>query len=133
MQFTEVFESEHLSLDQFERWVRQRWPRELMFALQFYDDTEWLGEDTSAIDRLVAIPVLGMAGETGEMIDHFKKAMRDRTYDSTALKLEIGDALHYLTVLSYIAGFSLEEIAAGNVRKLQARDEAKGGTYGQAV
>jgi NTP pyrophosphatase (non-canonical NTP hydrolase) len=68
------------------------------------------------------IAVMGLAGETGEIIDEIKKIYRDGKAPGEALKLEMGDALHYLTVLAHSYGWSLEELMRANVAKLVERD-----------
>ena len=65
---------------------------------------------------------LGLGGETGEVLDILKKARRDcTTPDMTHLAEEIGDVLWYIANLCTAFGFSLEDIAEGNKRKLIQR------------
>lgn len=68
------------------------------------------------------IAALGLAGEVGEVIEHLKKHMRDGKHPGDALKLELGDVLHYLTVLAGAYGWTLDELAQANIAKLEARD-----------
>ena len=73
-------------------------------------------------------PTLGLAGETGEVTEKIKKALRDDNNiitDSrkTELTKELGDVLWYLTQLSTELGLSLEEVAANNLSKLFSRQE----------
>ena len=67
------------------------------------------------------IMATGLTGEAGEVMEHLKKFIRDGRLDKEALKLELGDVLFYLTRTAQWAGFSLEEIAQGNIDKLEAR------------
>jgi NTP pyrophosphatase (non-canonical NTP hydrolase) len=50
-----------------------------------------------------------------------KHAFQSRELNREQLKLELGDALWCLVVTAKSAGISLEDVAAANVAKLQAR------------
>ena len=74
-------------------------------------------------------PALGLAGETGEICEKIKKAIRDEGGTISAerkmlLSKELGDVLWYVATLATELGLGLEEIAAGNLAKLAARKEA---------
>ena len=74
-------------------------------------------------------PALGLAGETGEVCEKLKKAIRDdggKVSDErrSLLAKELGDVLWYIATLSTELGLDLEAIAAGNLAKLAARKEA---------
>ena len=74
-------------------------------------------------------PALGLAGETGEICEKIKKAIRDEGGTISAerkmlLSKELGDVLWYVATLATELGLELEEIAAGNLAKLAARKEA---------
>lgn len=65
---------------------------------------------------------LGLAGETGEVVELVKKArFHAKPLDVTHLREEIGDVLWYLTDLCTQAGFTLADAAADNAAKLRAR------------
>lgn len=71
-------------------------------------------------------PTLGLVGETGEVAEKIKKALRDdnglvSAEKKVELQKELGDVLWYLSQLASELGLSLEEIAAGNLAKLQSR------------
>ncbi|MDR0993721.1 MAG: nucleoside triphosphate pyrophosphohydrolase family protein [Verrucomicrobiota bacterium] len=71
-------------------------------------------------------PALGLAGETGEVCEKLKKAIRDDggiiTLDRRVmLAKELGDVLWYLSALCTELGLSLEAVAAENLEKLAAR------------
>lgn len=77
-------------------------------------------------------PVLGLAGEAGEVADKFKKLMRDKGVsgfdgivfeDREALKLELGDTLWYLSEIAVRLGFMLSDVACSNLDKLYDRAE----------
>lgn len=69
---------------------------------------------------------LGLTGEAGEVVENTKKLLRD---DQTKLTEErrqkflgeLGDVLWYLANLSDALGYSLEDVAAYNLQKLQKR------------
>lgn len=88
------------------------------------------------------IAAAGLLGETGEIIEHLKKQVRDGKFDHEAVLLELGDALFYLTRLSqtlssgstrikeafyyleHLAGalgYTMPAVAEANVKKLEAR------------
>ena len=65
---------------------------------------------------------LGIAGEAGEVADLIKKHLyHGHALYGAELAEELGDLLFYMHWLSHLSGFTLAEIAAGNVRKLAAR------------
>lgn len=81
----------------------------------------------------VVYPALGLAGETGEVVDEIKKLVRyqeegqyltlniggkDRT---ESLKLELGDVMWYWVNLVQDLGFDPEEIFQKNYDKLRER------------
>ena len=83
----------------------------------------------------VIYPALGLASEAGEVAGKIKKVLRDQGGDFEkapleAIKDELGDVLWYVAVLAADLGLALEEIAADNVAKLEARMER--GTIGGA-
>lgn len=64
----------------------------------------------------------GLAEESGEVLSLVRKhAFQGRPLDRERLKLELGDALWCLAMTAQSVGFSLEQVAAGNIAKLQAR------------
>ena len=70
--------------------------------------------------------VLGIAGEAGEISDHYKKNLRGDTSTDQLKELvtkEIGDVLFYLTVLAHHHGMSLAGVMALNRDKLLSRRE----------
>ena len=73
-------------------------------------------------------PALGLAGESGEVVEKIKKLFRDDNGVLTAerkalLEKELGDVLWYLTQLASDAGLSLEGVAKNNLEKLFSRKE----------
>ena len=71
-------------------------------------------------------PALGLAGESGEVCEKIKKAIRDddgvMTDERRALlSKELGDVLWYIATLATELGLDLDTIAAENLAKLAAR------------
>jgi NTP pyrophosphatase (non-canonical NTP hydrolase) len=66
--------------------------------------------------------IMGLAGETGELIDLLKKEwFHGHTVSETEKKKELGDIFHYLFGLCEMLGFTSEEVATLNVMKLAER------------
>ena len=73
-------------------------------------------------------PLLGLAGETGEIFEKLKKVIRDEKGKISdekldLLKKEIGDVLWYLATLSTELGLDFNQIAEENIQKLFSRKE----------
>lgn len=65
---------------------------------------------------------LGLAGETGEVVDMIKKHLIfNKPLDTDKLKKELGDVLWYMSVIIHEIGSSYEEIMQMNAEKLDAR------------
>lgn len=67
--------------------------------------------------------VLNLAGEVGELNSLMAKAIRDgRKFDyDINVKKELGDALWSIAIIALDHGFTLQEVADGNVSKLSNR------------
>jgi len=85
------------------------------------------------------VPLLGLAGEAGQLLSEYKKRLRDgpshvRFVDR--VHEELGDILWYIANVASKYGLDLDEIAAANLAKTRARfGEGSGvvlGTCGQA-
>ena len=73
-------------------------------------------------------PVLGLAGETGEVVEKVKKIFRDDGGKVTIRKKEeiqkeLGDILWYLSQVATEFGLSFNEVAKANLDKLRSRVE----------
>lgn len=73
-------------------------------------------------------PTLGLAGESGEIAEKIKKAIRDDGGKMTderraALRKELGDVLWYLAAMCSELGLSLADVAQANLDKLSKRRE----------
>ncbi len=81
-------------------------------------------ESLEADPRSIMIPLLGMAGEVGELLGEHKKWLRDgesyRLFPER-VKEELGDVLWYLSNVATKHGLSLEEVADFNLSKTARR------------
>jgi NTP pyrophosphatase (non-canonical NTP hydrolase) len=92
-------------------------------------DLKWLHnqnvvrEDTEGLDLGgVLNGCLGLAGESGEVLDMVKKCVfHEKKMDKYHLKKELGDVMWYVAMLCESFGFDLDEILQMNVDKLKAR------------
>lgn len=86
-----------------------------------WTDDVWKGnpfEETT--ERDIAIAALGLTGEAGEVVEYFKKHLRDGkdiAYNND-LAHELGDVLFYWVRLCRVAGFDPSDIMEANVHKL---------------
>lgn len=65
---------------------------------------------------------LGLAGESGEVVEHVKKyAFHGRKFDFAYMQRELGDVLFYLTAFCNDLGFTLEDVMQTNIDKLKER------------
>jgi len=76
----------------------------------------------------IIYPALGLCGEAGEVAEKVKKVLRDNKGLFTDEKLkeiakELGDVLWYISNTASDIGFSLEEVAQGNIDKLKSRQQ----------
>ena len=76
----------------------------------------------------VVYPVLGLAGETGEVADKIKKIWRDKNNiisdeDKLEIKKEMGDILWYLSQLATELQIDFDDVADTNVLKIKSRQE----------
>ena len=80
----------------------------------------------------IIYPALGLGDEAGEVLGKVKKWLRgdDGNIEGemseerrNALKLEIGDVLWYLAILTRDLGFEFNDVAEANIEKLKSRKE----------
>ena len=72
--------------------------------------------------------VLGIGGETGELLEKVKKLFRDDYGEVTeerrkAIALEMGDILWYMARLCDHLGIKFDDVAFMNIEKLQSRQK----------
>ena len=84
--------------------------------------------------RSILVPLLGMAGEVGELLGEHKKWLRDgdsyKMYPDR-VKEELGDLLWYLSNVATKHGLTLEEVADFNLNKTGRRWQPIGAGTGQ--
>lgn len=73
-------------------------------------------------------PVIGLAGEVGELCNKVKKILRDKEgipgpEQQAAISAELGDCLWYIAEVATQFGLSLDKVAAANVDKLNSRKQ----------
>lgn len=80
------------------------------------------GVTNASNENLILNGAMGLCGESGEIIDLLKKNMfQGHDVDKEHLAKECGDVLWYIAVLAKGLGYSLDEIAFLNVKKLRKR------------
>jgi NTP pyrophosphatase (non-canonical NTP hydrolase) len=70
------------------------------------------------------VPLLGLAGEAGELLSEYKKQLRDgeaHVLHKERIAEELGDLLWYIANVASKYGLSLSEIASKNLEKTQGR------------
>jgi len=88
--------------------------------------TDVFGGERSIGSQAFFSKLLGLAGETGEIADKFKKIYRDNEGKMSkeqvmGIKKELGDVLWYLAVISEYLDLSFAEVAELNIEKLASR------------
>ena len=70
----------------------------------------------------IAIAAMGLAGESGELIDHLKKVIgHGHAVDKDYLTKELGDILWYVAEIATVSGIDLGDVAIANEKKLRMR------------
>lgn len=75
-----------------------------------------------------SFPMIGLAGETGEVAEKIKKIIRDKNgvvddVSRSEVEKELGDVLWYLSQIASEFGLSLDDVASSNIEKIQSRRE----------
>lgn len=103
-------------------------PMEPQYADSAFDEYRKAAERTrptdSSFNDYIANAALGLAGETGELVDAVKKELfHGKPYKENQAKVldEAGDVLFYLDWLAGSYGLTLQEVANHNINKLKAR------------
>lgn len=73
-------------------------------------------------------PALGLAGESGEVLEKIKKLVRNKNgqhdeADREAISAELGDVLWYIAQLATEFDLNLDQVAEKNITKLFSRLE----------
>jgi NTP pyrophosphatase (non-canonical NTP hydrolase) len=85
-----------------------------------------LSERTMCIERgpsaLLPNFAMGLAGETGELVDLLKKNLfHGHKLELAKAEKELGDVLFYVAGICSVLGLQLDVVAAANVEKLRQR------------
>lgn len=95
-----------------------------------FNEYQDLAETTAvySTNYTLIYPALGLAGETGEVVEKVKKLVRDNNAVADekfieGIKKELGDVLWYVAILARDCGLKLDDIAQGNYEKLKDRKE----------
>lgn len=88
-----------------------------------YVEKMWFSGKGRPESEGLMIASLGLAGETGEVMELLKKRIRDGTYDRISLTKELGDILYYWCKIGGYFGITPDEIMSTNVDKLNSRKD----------
>ena len=71
----------------------------------------------------IIYPALGLGGESGEVLEKIKKGIRDKggNFDKEDIIRELGDVLWYLCATADDLGYTLDDVAWANIKKLEDR------------
>lgn len=73
-------------------------------------------------NQAIANYSMGIAGESGELIDHLKKhVFHGHELDKEYIKKELGDILWYVAAIASTLEIELDEVASKNIEKLLKR------------
>ena len=76
------------------------------------------------VGSAIMVPILGLAGEVGELLNEYKKRLRDgeaHTRFPDRVSEELGDILWYVAQTATKFGLDLNDVAERNLEKAQAR------------
>ena len=81
-------------------------------------------EDDTKNHKSITVPMLGLAGESGQLLTEYKKHLRDgdaHELYKERVSEELGDLLWYISNIASKFDLSLEKIAAKNLKKVKSR------------
>lgn len=99
------------NIDDFAKWTRSNW-----FALE-----EKFDNLTPLDERDLNIMSLGLPEEVGEVLAILKRRVRDGKFDELALKKELGDVVHYWSMMCNFFGIKPSEVIDLNIEKINDR------------
>lgn len=85
----------------------------------------------------ILVPLLGLAGEIGELLSEYKKHLRDgeaHQLFNSRVEEELGDILWYVAAVCNRFGLTLDQVAARNLEKCRSnwgRETFGGSVYGR--
>jgi NTP pyrophosphatase (non-canonical NTP hydrolase) len=90
------------------------------------NDYQIQANETAIYPKGLNYPILGLAGEAGEICNKYKKIIRDKSgevevNDLDQLAKELGDVLWYVAQIASELGTDLETVARVNLMKLGDR------------
>ncbi len=76
----------------------------------------------------IIYPTIGLAGETGEVAEKVKKVIRDHRGEfsetqKAEIAKELGDVLWYVASIAADMGYTMDDIARLNIKKIRTRAE----------
>lgn len=86
--------------------------------------TDQATPETKDTQAALIVPLLGLAGEVGELLGAYKKRIRDgddEALSQARVEEELGDLLWYLSTTASRMGLRLSAVAERNLSKCQAR------------
>jgi NTP pyrophosphatase (non-canonical NTP hydrolase) len=86
-----------------------------------YVNTCWHNHNSGDAAKDLAVVSLGLGGETGEVLEHLKKHIRDGKIDRHELELELGDVLHYLIRIANHYNLTLDSVMSSHVEKMEKK------------
>ena len=104
---------------EFQAWVATRWNRGVMpppNIARFYTPEQM--KDCPEPWRSLFVATAGFAGESGEVVEHVKKLVRDGTFDRRKFVEELFDQKFYHAMLMNLFDISESEVVAAGKRKL---------------
>lgn len=91
----------------------------------FYDEQPTVGlTPETSVSYSTLIAVMGLAGESGEMVDMLKKVIgQGHPFHANKARMaeELGDCLWYASLCAHALGLTLDEVASSNIEKLRRR------------
>jgi NTP pyrophosphatase (non-canonical NTP hydrolase) len=92
------------------------------------NDYQNRANETAIYPEGLNYPILGLAGEAGEICNKYKKILRDKggdvdVNDLDELAKELGDVLWYVAQIATELGTDLETVARVNLMKLGDRKD----------
>jgi NTP pyrophosphatase (non-canonical NTP hydrolase) len=93
-----------------------------MNSTAYQEQTERTVAPCQTVEERLTLAALGMAGETGEVVDLVKKHLfNHKEVNVEKIKDECGDVLWYMSILLNTLGLTFEDVMQGNIEKLRRR------------
>jgi NTP pyrophosphatase (non-canonical NTP hydrolase) len=89
-----------------------------------FDEYQKLAKTTALYPESAKMtyPIIGLAGEVGELCNKYKKTIRDgRKISKEEMIGELGDIAWYLAMVCQDFDISFDEVAKSNIQKLKDR------------